>query len=101
MRVAIAHEWLVRHAGSERCVEEMMRAFPGSKLVTTVIKPDAVPPALRHAEPSFLQRVPGAVDHHEWFLPLMPVAWRLRDAFDDVDVVISSSHACAKAVRVA
>jgi glycosyltransferase involved in cell wall biosynthesis len=47
-----------------------------------------------------LQRVPAASRHHEWLVPLMPLAWRLRRPLD-VDVVISSSHACAKAVRAA
>jgi glycosyltransferase involved in cell wall biosynthesis len=99
MRVAVAHEWLVRYAGSERCVEEMLNAFPGAHLVTTILEPSAVPPSLAKAEPSFLQRVPGARAHHEWFLPLMPAAWRLATLPRDLDAVISSSHACAKAVR--
>jgi glycosyltransferase involved in cell wall biosynthesis len=99
LRVAIAHEWLVRYAGSERCVAEMLGAFPGAELLTTVLEPSAVPAGLRAARPSLLQRVPGARRHHEWFLPLMPLAWRLRRPVRDVDLVISSSHACAKAVR--
>jgi glycosyltransferase involved in cell wall biosynthesis len=99
MRVAVAHEWLVRYAGSERCVEEMLNAFPGALLVTTVVERSAVPPALAQAEPSFLQRLPGSRSHHEWFLPLMPLAWRRTVLPGDLDAVISSSHACAKAVR--
>jgi glycosyltransferase involved in cell wall biosynthesis len=99
MRVAVAHEWLVRYAGSERCVEEMLNAFPGARLVTTIVDPTALPPSLSGAEPSFLQRLPGARAHHEWFLPLMPAAWRLVSLPRDLDAVISSSHACAKAVR--
>jgi glycosyltransferase involved in cell wall biosynthesis len=100
-RVAIAHDWLVRYAGSERCVEELLRAFPGSRVLTTLVRPDHVPAAMGSAEPSFLQRIPGAVDHHEVLLPLMPLAWRARPPIDGVDAVVSSSHACAKAVRVA
>lgn len=100
-RVAIAHEWLVAYAGSERCVEELRALYPGSVLLTTVVNRAAVPPTLRDARASFLQHVPGATSHHEWLLPLMPLAWRLRPAVDAVDVVISSSHACAKAVRIA
>ena len=38
--------------------------------------------------------------HHEWFLPLMPLSWALRKPIDGVDAVVSSSHACAKAVRI-
>jgi glycosyltransferase involved in cell wall biosynthesis len=101
MRVAIAHDWLVGYAGSERCVEQMLEAFPGARLVTTVVEPSVLPQALRRAEPSFLQRVPGTRRHHEWFLPLMPLAWRLADLPADLDAVISSSHACAKAVAAA
>ena len=101
MKVAVAHEWLVRYAGSERVVAELLDAFPGSRLLTTVVEPDAVPVELQGAEPSFLQRLPGATRHHEWLLPLMPLSWRLRDPIEGVDAVVSSSHACAKAVRVA
>ncbi|HYZ18047.1 MAG TPA: glycosyltransferase [Gaiellaceae bacterium] len=99
MRVAVAHEWLVRYAGSERCVEEMLVAFPGAQLVTTVVEPSAVPHSLAGAKPSFLQRLPGSRTHHEWFLPLMPLAWRTTRVSGELDAVISSSHACAKAVR--
>jgi len=100
LRVAIAHEWLVRYAGSERCVAEMLETFPGARLLTTVMDASAVPAAFRIAEPSLLQHVPGAARNHEWFLPLMPLAWRTHDVVRDVDLVISSSHACAKGVRV-
>jgi glycosyltransferase involved in cell wall biosynthesis len=101
VKVAVAHEWLVRYAGSERVVAELLEAFPGSRLLTTVVEPDALPAQLRQAEPSFLQRLPGATRHHEWLLPLMPLSWRLRKPVGGVDAVVSSSHACAKAVRVA
>lgn len=100
MRIAVAHDWLVRYAGSERCVEEMLKAFPGAELLTTIVDPSALPEDLGAAEPSFLQRIPGATRHHEWLLPAMPLAWRLRAPVRDVDAVVSSSHACAKAVRV-
>jgi glycosyltransferase involved in cell wall biosynthesis len=100
LRVAIAHEWLVRYAGSERCVTEMLAAFPGARLLTTLLDASTVPAAFLAAEPSLLQHVPGAKRHHEWFLPLMPLAWRLRPKVGEVDLVISSSHACAKGVRV-
>ena len=100
-RVAIAHEWLVRYAGSERCVLEMLEAFPRARLLTTILSRDDVPGPLRRAEPSLLQHLPGlARRRHEWLVPAMPAAWRLRRPVRDVDVVISSSHACAKAVRV-
>ena len=100
MQIAVAHEWLVRYAGSERVVDELLAAFPDAELLTTMVEPTAVPPRLRSARPSVLQRIPGATSHHEWLLPLMPLAWRLRKPVVDVAAVVSSSHACAKAVRV-
>lgn len=96
----LSHEWLVTYAGSERCVEQFRIEFPGSRLLTTVFEPSKLPAVFAGAEPSFLQRIPGATSHHEWLLPLMPLSWWLRRRVDDVDVVISSSHACARAVRV-
>jgi glycosyltransferase involved in cell wall biosynthesis len=99
-RIAIAHEWLVRYAGSGRVVEELTRAFAVERILTTVLERDAMPAALGEAEPSWLQRLPGATAHHEWLQPLMPLAWRLREPLRDVDAVVSSSHACANAVRV-
>jgi glycosyltransferase involved in cell wall biosynthesis len=99
-RVAIAHEWLVRDGGAERVLEQLVLAFPGSRILTTIADPPRLPPSLRHAEASFLGRAPGSRAHHEWYLPLMPLAWRIRRPVDDVDVVIASSYACANAVRV-
>lgn len=101
LRVAIAHDWLVTYAGSERVVEQLAAMYPHAPISTALIRPERMPESLRHATPSVLQALPGAAEHHEWTLPLMPLGWRARRPLDDVDVVISSSHACAKAVRVA
>lgn len=100
-RVAVAHEWLVRYAGSERVVEQILLAFPGADLYATIAQPRELPPALRNARTSFLQGIPGVTRHHEWFLPLMPLAWRARQDVDDVDALITSSHACVRSVRAA
>ena len=101
MRIAVAHEWLVAYAGSERVVEQLLEAFPGADLLTTVLDVEDVPASLQSARPSpIVQHLPGVKSSHEWFLPLMPLAWRLRPELRGLDAVISSSHACAKAVRV-
>lgn len=101
MQLAVAHDWLLTYAGSERCVEEMVRAYPDARVLTTLVDPERLPERLRRAEPSFLQHVPTATRHHEWLLPAMPLAWGTRRPIADVDAVVSSSHACAKAVRIA
>jgi glycosyltransferase involved in cell wall biosynthesis len=101
VRVAVAHDWMVAYAGSERVVEQLLAEFPDARLLTSLLRPEVLPPSLRRAEPSFLQRIPGANRRHEWLVPLMPLAWRLRGEIGGVDAVVSSSHACAKAVRAA
>ena len=99
MRVALAHEWLVRYAGSERVLEALLEIFPGADLYTTILEPARMPPILCSAKTSFIQHLPGSHTHHEWFVPLMPLAWRCTKLPDDIDLVISSSHCCAKAIR--
>ncbi len=99
--IAIAHDWLVRYAGSERVVEQLLAEFPGSRVLTTIKDDSSIPAPLRVAEPSFLNALPASRHRHEWYLPLMPLSWRLREPLGGVDVVVASSHACANAVRVA
>jgi len=101
MRLTVAHDWLVGYAGSERVVEQILEVYPDSQLLTTLVERERLPSTLRRAQPSFLQHVPTATRHHEWLLPAMPLSWALRSPVEGVDAVISSSHACAKAVRVA
>jgi glycosyltransferase involved in cell wall biosynthesis len=99
--LAIAHDWMVEYAGSERCVRELLTLFPSARVLTTVMNRDALPSDLRRSESSWLQRVPLTTTHHEWFLPLMLLTWSLRRPLEGVDAVVSSSHACAKGIRLA
>jgi len=99
MRIALAHEWLVRYAGSERVLEALLEIFPKADLYTTILEPARMPPTLRSANTSFIQHLPGSHTHHEWFVPLMPLAWRCTRLPADIDLVISSSHCCAKGIR--
>lgn len=101
LRVALVHDWLVKYGGAERCLDELLELYPGSSLYTLLLDRGRVAERYHHAQPSPLQRLPGALKHHELLLPLMPAAWQLRAPIRGVDVVVSSSYACAKAVRVA
>lgn len=102
MRILIVHEWLVTWAGSERCVEQMLELFPHADLMTGVMTPSMAPrnAVTRRAVETWLARVPGARSRHRWFLPLHPLAFASIDT-SGYDLVISSSHAFAKCVRVA
>jgi glycosyltransferase involved in cell wall biosynthesis len=101
-RVAVVHEWLTIPGGSEDVVVELLRMFPGAELFTTVYDPDPWPAIIRErpVHPSWLNRIPGATRHYPKLLPLMTGAFRRFD-LSRFDLVLSSSHACAKNVRTA
>jgi len=100
MRVAIAHEWLVKYAGSERVVEQMLATYPQADLFSLV---DFLADDLRHfihhkpVTTSFIQHLPLAQRHFRQYLMLMPLAVEQFD-LSGYDVVISSHHAVTKGV---
>ena len=100
MKVAVVHEWLVTHAGSERVVEEILNLHPEADLFSLV---DFLPEELRYfiqhkpVHTSFLQRLPFANPHFRQYLPLMPLAIEQFD-LSPYNLIISSNHAVAKGV---
>jgi glycosyltransferase involved in cell wall biosynthesis len=99
-RVAVVHDWLTVPGGSEQVVLELLRMFPDAELYTSIYDPAPWPPAItaRRVHSSFLNRIPGASSNYQRLLPLMNAAFRSFD-LSGYDLVLSSSHACAKNVR--
>jgi len=100
-RVAVVHDWLTIPGGSEQVVLELLEMFPRAELFTSVYDPAPWPAQIteRVVHSSLLNRIPGAVRHYPKLLPLMNRAFRSFD-LEGFDLVLSSSHACAKNVRV-
>ena len=100
-KVALVHDWLTGMRGGERCLEVFCELFPSADLYTLLHVPGSVSPAIesRRIVTSFIQRLPQAERRYRHYLPLFPAAVR---AFDlrGYDLVLSSSHAVAKGVRV-
>ena len=73
--------------------------FPDAPVFTTVHRRDLLPTEFNSLDvrPSFLQKLPGATRHYQKLLPLMPLAFEQFD-LSSYDLVLSSSHACAKGV---
>jgi glycosyltransferase involved in cell wall biosynthesis len=98
-RAALVHDWLTIPGGSEKVVLELLDLLPGADVYTSVYDPAEWGDLLDgHAvHPSFLNRIPGAREHYPRLLPLMNRAF---ESFDlaDFDLVVSSSHSCAKNV---
>ena len=101
MRVALVHDWLTGMRGGERCLEVFAELFPEADLFTLLHVPGSVSPIIerRRVVTSFLQRLPGAATRYRSYLPLFPAAIRALD-LRGYDLVLSSSHAVAKGVRV-
>jgi glycosyltransferase involved in cell wall biosynthesis len=99
-RVAVVHDWLTIPGGSEQVVLELLEMFPQAELFTSVYDPAPWPALItdRTVHSSYLNRIPGAVRHYPKLLPLMNHAFLSFD-LSGFDLVLSSSHACAKNVR--
>ena len=100
--MALVHDWLTGMRGGERCLEVFCELFPDADLFTLLHVPGSVAPIIerRRIVTSFLQRLPGAASRYRYYLPLFPAAMRGFD-FSGYDLVLSSSHAVAKAARKA
>ena len=100
MRVAIVHDWLTGMRGGEKVLDSLLEIFPQAVLYTLFHNRGAVSSRIE-SHPivtSWLNSVPGINRHYRNLLPLFPSAvegWNLQG----YDLVISSSHAVAKAVR--
>ncbi len=101
MRIALVHDWLTGMRGGEKCLEVLCHRFPQARLFTLVHAPGTTSPAIERMQItySFLQQFPGVAAHYRWLLPLMPAAVGQLQIPDDVDLVVSLSHAVAKSIR--
>ncbi|MDQ7842940.1 MAG: glycosyltransferase [Armatimonadota bacterium] len=101
LRVALVHDWLITLGGSDRVLLALHEVFPDAPVYTFLADPARLPApfACLPVRTSWLQRLPGATSRHRWLVPLMPLAARTFD-LRGVQVVLSSSHACAKGVLV-
>ena len=98
-RSAIVHDWLTIPGGSEKVLLELLELLPDADVFTSVYDPDRWPELRRDRDVrvSFLDRLPGAQRHYPKLLPLMNAAFESFD-LSGYDLVVSSSHSCAKNV---
>lgn len=100
-KIAIVIDWLVVFSGAEQVLAEMIKCFPDADLFALV---DFLPEEHRGflqgktIKTTFIQKLPFAKAKYRSYLPLMPLAVSRIDV-SDYDLVISSSHAVAKAVK--
>ena len=99
MRIALVHDFLAHEGGAEKVVEAFHGIFPEAPLfVLFHDRAQANKVFLDYdVRTSFLQKIPGAVRHYRWALPLMPSATESYD-LREFDVILSSSSAFAKGI---
>ncbi len=80
-------------------LEVLHEMYPGAPVYTSMFEPAAMPPAYRSWDirTSFMQRLPLVRRHHQFFLPLYPLAFEHFD-LRDYDVVISNTSGFAHGV---
>ncbi|CAI6037010.1 glycosyltransferase family 4 protein [Cohnella sp. JJ-181] len=100
-RVAIVHDYLNQMGGAERVVSSLRRMYPDAPIFTTIADPSKLPADLRAADvrTTWMQRIPGVQKRFKLFFWLYPLAVRSMD-LTGYDLVVSSSSAYAKGVRV-
>ncbi len=101
LRVALIHDWLITLGGADRVLLALHEVFPQAPVFVGLHDLSRLPEPFRRLDvrSTWLQRVPGAPQHHRLLVPLMPLAFGRVD-LRGYDMVVSSSHACAKGVSV-
>ena len=98
-RVALVHDWLTGMRGGEKVLDVLCRMFPEAPVWTLLHNKGSVSANIesRPIHRSLLQWMPGAAKRYRSYLPFFPVFAELNRA-GGADLVISTSHAVAKAM---
>jgi glycosyltransferase involved in cell wall biosynthesis len=101
MKIALVHDWCTGMRGGEKCLEVLCELFPDAPIYTLLHNKGTMSPSIeRHPFiTSFIDRLPAKATQYRKYLPLFPFAVAQFD-LSEFDLVISTSHAVAKNVRV-
>jgi glycosyltransferase involved in cell wall biosynthesis len=102
LRVWFIHDWITGYRGGEKVLQELITLFPNSRIATLLHIRDTTTEEIdeRVMQVSFLQKLPNLEKGYRNYLPLFPKAVRSLKLDNDCDLIISSSHAVAKGIRV-
>lgn len=100
MKVALVYDRVNKWGGAERVLLAFKKIFPNAHLFTSVAdfnKAAWGPQNFNRIKTTFLQKIPLAKSHHDFFASLMPIAFESL-SFDDYDLVISVTSEAAKGI---
>lgn len=99
--IGIVADWLVTFAGAEKVIKEFFELYPNAELYSVIdfLSDKAREDAFKgkHANTTFIQKLPKSQSKYQKYLPLMPLAIEQLDVSSH-DIILSSSHAVAKGV---
>jgi len=97
-KIALVFDWMTNMGGAEKVNLKLHDMFPNAPIFTSIYNPHKMK-GFEKADirTSFIQNMPKAKEKHQWYLSMMPYAYELFD-LSQYDIVISSSHSCAKGV---
>lgn len=97
-KIALVFDWMTTAGGAEKVNLTLHKMFPDAPIFTSVFNQKSLK-GFENADirTSFIQRLPFAKKRHQMYLGLMPHAFESFD-LSEFDIVISSSHCCAKGV---
>ena len=101
MKTVLIHDWLVSLGGAEKVLDAIYSIYPSS--IYTLVKREGFFDKSAFADAkiitSFIQKLPFSSLNHRNYLPFFPSAIESFD-LSDFDVILSSSHAVAKGIKV-
>src|SRR3989344_5942722 len=98
MKVALVYDRVNKWGGAERVLLALHKIFPDAPLYTSVYNKKTAPWAkVFKIKTSFLQNFPFASQNHEFYAPLMPLAFE-SFSFDEYDLIISVTSEAAKGI---
>lgn len=99
MKIALVHDFLTQQGGAEKVLETIHEIYPEAPIYVLFYDKNKMGTRFdaKEIHTSFLQKIPGAIKHYQWLLPLMPAATEHLN-LSNFDLVISSSSAFANGV---
>ncbi|NMC51412.1 glycosyltransferase family 4 protein [Candidatus Kuenenbacteria bacterium] len=100
MSIALIHDYLVQLGGAEKVLLSLGRVFPNSPIFVMLHDREKIgsifPPQKIYS--SWLQKMPFAKSHYQWYLTLMPKAASSHQ-LDSYNIIVSSASSFAKNIK--
>ncbi|MEX1046946.1 MAG: glycosyltransferase [Actinomycetota bacterium] len=98
--IALCHEWITTYGGSEQVAQRLAETLDIDDVYTFAARPELARELFPNRKVHAYTLGKTGREHWQRLLPIMPHAWSRLD-LSAYEVVITSSHSCSNAIRVA